>query len=170
MISPRSFLLSDCWYLKFQAETSGAAISNLAEKVSKSDSKSTVVYKPLAKVVSRATVSALANLVIHICNLIETFFFQINVSFIIIRTICSNYDFLFNKVQRHGLGHCLNTEDNPFSFTRETSILASNKHSHQLGLVWFYVQTVINPIKHNSSQTFTRKVDHVLRQARLQNQ
>ncbi|KAL6142023.1 hypothetical protein ACLB2K_060307 [Fragaria x ananassa] len=45
-----------------QAETSGAAISNLAEKVSKSDSKSTVVYKPLAKVVSRATVSALANL------------------------------------------------------------------------------------------------------------
>ncbi|KAL6277787.1 hypothetical protein ACE6H2_021388 [Prunus campanulata] len=45
-----------------QAEMSGTAHSNSSEKISKSDSRASVVYKPLAKVVSRATVSVLANM------------------------------------------------------------------------------------------------------------
>ncbi|KAM1050865.1 hypothetical protein ACFX15_031908 [Malus domestica] len=45
-----------------QAHISGAAHSHSSEQVSKSDSRSTVIYKPLAKVVSRATFSVLANM------------------------------------------------------------------------------------------------------------
>ncbi|GAV84194.1 WRKY domain-containing protein [Cephalotus follicularis] len=45
-----------------QAEPSATAACNLSEKVSKSDSKPTVVYKPLAKVVSKTTASLLANM------------------------------------------------------------------------------------------------------------
>lgn len=47
-----------------QAELSRTAICNSSDKASKSDSKPpTVVYKPLAKLVSKATVSLLANMV-----------------------------------------------------------------------------------------------------------
>ncbi|KAM1648243.1 hypothetical protein ACFX1Q_010281 [Malus domestica] len=45
-----------------QVDISGAAHRHSSGKVSKPDSRSTVVYKPLAKVVSRATVSVLANM------------------------------------------------------------------------------------------------------------
>nr|WGV38235.1 WRKY [Loropetalum chinense var. rubrum] len=45
-----------------QAEISGTAVCQSSDKVLKSDSKPTVVYKPLAKLVSKTTVSFLANL------------------------------------------------------------------------------------------------------------
>ncbi|KAL6336267.1 hypothetical protein AAG906_014436 [Vitis piasezkii] len=45
-----------------QAQVSGTEICNSSDKVLKSDSKPTVVYKPLAKLVSKTTVSLLANL------------------------------------------------------------------------------------------------------------
>ncbi|KAL5743078.1 hypothetical protein ACOSP7_029810 [Xanthoceras sorbifolium] len=45
-----------------QAELSRTAISNSSDKVLKSDCKPTVVYKPLAKLVSKSTVSLLANM------------------------------------------------------------------------------------------------------------
>ncbi|GAB4856757.1 hypothetical protein Ancab_014675 [Ancistrocladus abbreviatus] len=45
-----------------QGETSCPAPCSSSDKVSKSESKSNVVYKPLAKVVSKATVSLLANM------------------------------------------------------------------------------------------------------------
>ncbi|KAK9289865.1 hypothetical protein L1049_008026 [Liquidambar formosana] len=45
-----------------QAEMSGTAVCQSSDKVLKSDSKPTVVYKPLAKLVSKTTVSLLANL------------------------------------------------------------------------------------------------------------
>ncbi|KAG2690374.1 hypothetical protein I3760_09G183500 [Carya illinoinensis] len=45
-----------------QAGISGAAVRNSSDNVSKFDSKSTVVYKPLAKLVSKTTVSLLANM------------------------------------------------------------------------------------------------------------
>ncbi|KAE8099506.1 hypothetical protein FH972_017484 [Carpinus fangiana] len=44
------------------AEISGTAVCNSSDKVSKCDSKSTVIYKPLAKLVSKTTVSLLANM------------------------------------------------------------------------------------------------------------
>ncbi|KAG5243601.1 WRKY family transcription factor [Salix suchowensis] len=46
-----------------QAELSGTAVSNSFNKVSSTDSKSTIIYKPQAKLVSKATVSVLANMV-----------------------------------------------------------------------------------------------------------
>lgn len=45
-----------------QAEISGTAVCNSSDKVLKLDSKSTVVYKPLAKLASKRTVSLLANM------------------------------------------------------------------------------------------------------------
>ncbi|KAJ6742608.1 WRKY TRANSCRIPTION FACTOR 44 [Salix viminalis] len=45
-----------------QAELSGTAVSNSFNKVSSTDSKSTIIYKPQAKLVSKATVSLLANM------------------------------------------------------------------------------------------------------------
>ncbi|RVW39660.1 WRKY transcription factor 44 [Vitis vinifera] len=45
-----------------QAQVSGTEVCNSSDKVLKSDSKPTVVYKPLAKLVSKTTVSLLANL------------------------------------------------------------------------------------------------------------
>ncbi|KAJ6382063.1 hypothetical protein OIU77_030672 [Salix suchowensis] len=45
-----------------QAELSGTAVSNSFNKVSSTDSKSTIIYKPQAKLVSKATVSVLANM------------------------------------------------------------------------------------------------------------
>lgn len=45
-----------------QVEICGAAVCNSSDKSSKLDGKSTVVHKPLAKVVSKATVSLLANM------------------------------------------------------------------------------------------------------------
>lgn len=48
---------------QFQAQVSGTEVCNSSDKVLKSDSKPTVVYKPLAKLVSKTTVSLLANLV-----------------------------------------------------------------------------------------------------------
>lgn len=45
-----------------QGELSRTAISNSSDKVLKSDSKPTVVYKPMAKLVSKSTVSLLANM------------------------------------------------------------------------------------------------------------
>nr|ARU79619.1 WRKY transcription factor [Castanea mollissima] len=45
-----------------QAEISGTAVCNSSDKVLKLDSKSTVIYKPLAKLASKRTVSLLANM------------------------------------------------------------------------------------------------------------
>ncbi|KAF8042444.1 hypothetical protein BT93_A0925 [Corymbia citriodora subsp. variegata] len=45
-----------------QAEVSGTATGNSTDKAIKSDEKPTVIYKPLAKLVSRSTVSLLANM------------------------------------------------------------------------------------------------------------
>uniref|UniRef100_A0A6M2EYP0 WRKY domain-containing protein n=1 Tax=Populus davidiana TaxID=266767 RepID=A0A6M2EYP0_9ROSI len=45
-----------------QAGLSGTAVSNSFNKVSSSDSKATIIYKPQAKLVSKATVSLLANM------------------------------------------------------------------------------------------------------------
>ncbi|XP_030452369.1 WRKY transcription factor 44-like isoform X2 [Syzygium oleosum] len=45
-----------------QAEVSGTATGNSTDKNLKSDEKPTVIYKPLAKLVSRSTVSLLANM------------------------------------------------------------------------------------------------------------
>ncbi|XP_022747803.1 WRKY transcription factor 44-like isoform X2 [Durio zibethinus] len=45
-----------------QAELSGIGVSNLSDKALKSDVKPTVVYKPLAKLVSKTTASLLANM------------------------------------------------------------------------------------------------------------
>ncbi|CAK7342914.1 unnamed protein product [Dovyalis caffra] len=45
-----------------QAELSGIAASNSSNKVSSTDSKATIIYKPQAKLVSKATVSLLANM------------------------------------------------------------------------------------------------------------
>ncbi|XP_011004128.1 PREDICTED: WRKY transcription factor 44-like [Populus euphratica] len=45
-----------------QAELSGTAVSNSFNKVSGTDSKATIIYKPQAKLVSKATVSLLANM------------------------------------------------------------------------------------------------------------
>ncbi|KAJ6407366.1 hypothetical protein OIU84_010804 [Salix udensis] len=45
-----------------QAELSGTAASNSFNEVSSTDSKSTIIYKPQAKLVSKATVSLLANM------------------------------------------------------------------------------------------------------------
>ncbi|XP_022767440.1 WRKY transcription factor 44-like isoform X2 [Durio zibethinus] len=45
-----------------QAELSGIGVSNSSDKVLKSDVKPTVVYKPQAKLVSKTTVSLLANM------------------------------------------------------------------------------------------------------------
>ncbi|KAJ9181640.1 hypothetical protein P3X46_009748 [Hevea brasiliensis] len=45
-----------------QADLSGTALCNSYDKVSKSDSKPTVIYKPQAKLVSKTTVSLLANM------------------------------------------------------------------------------------------------------------
>lgn len=45
-----------------QAEVSGTATGNSNDKALKSDEKPTVIYKPLAKLVSRSTVSLLANM------------------------------------------------------------------------------------------------------------
>ncbi|KAJ6756008.1 WRKY TRANSCRIPTION FACTOR PROTEIN 1-RELATED [Salix purpurea] len=45
-----------------QAELSGTALSNSSNRVSSTDSKTTVIYKPQAKFVSKATVSLLANM------------------------------------------------------------------------------------------------------------
>ncbi|XP_059667727.1 WRKY transcription factor 44-like [Cornus florida] len=45
-----------------QAEVSGAVVPYSSDAIVKSETKSTVVYKPLAKLVSKATVSLLANL------------------------------------------------------------------------------------------------------------
>lgn len=47
----------------FQVEICGAAVCTSSDKSSKPDGKSTVVYKPLAKVVSKTTVSLLAKMV-----------------------------------------------------------------------------------------------------------
>lgn len=44
-------------------EISGAAVCNPSDKSSEPNGKLTVVYKPLAKVVSKTTVSLLANMV-----------------------------------------------------------------------------------------------------------
>lgn len=48
---------------KFQGEHLRTATSNSAKDVVRSDSKPTVVYKPMAKVVSKSTLSILANMV-----------------------------------------------------------------------------------------------------------
>ncbi|KAI5585033.1 hypothetical protein BDE02_06G119800 [Populus trichocarpa] len=45
-----------------QAGLSGTAVSNSFNKVSSTDSKATIIYKPQAKLVSKATVSLLANM------------------------------------------------------------------------------------------------------------
>ncbi|XVE61771.1 hypothetical protein DITRI_Ditri06bG0066600 [Diplodiscus trichospermus] len=45
-----------------QAELSGVGVSNSSDKVLKSDVKPTIVYKPQAKLVSKTTVSLLANM------------------------------------------------------------------------------------------------------------
>ncbi|KAL3586062.1 hypothetical protein D5086_012929 [Populus alba] len=46
----------------FQAGLSGTAVSNSFNKVSSTGSKATIIYKPQAKLVSKATVSLLANM------------------------------------------------------------------------------------------------------------
>lgn len=46
-----------------QAELSRTAVCNSSDDVLKSDSKPTVIYKPLAKLVSKTAVSLLANMV-----------------------------------------------------------------------------------------------------------
>ena len=48
---------------RFQAGLSGTAVSNSFNKASSTDNKATIIYKPQAKLVSKATVSLLANMV-----------------------------------------------------------------------------------------------------------
>jgi len=59
--------------LKFQADTFGAALDNSSDMSPKLDTKQSLIYKPTAKLVSKTTVSLLANMVCNIYTYILIF-------------------------------------------------------------------------------------------------
>jgi len=60
---PNCFISNIRGILQFQEDTFGAALSNPSDKSPKLDTNQSLIYKPTAKLVSKTTVSLLANMV-----------------------------------------------------------------------------------------------------------